>query len=135
MSSQLTTLVQTFDGSNYQLWSKTMKAWLTISRPLGFVDRTIVRPVDQLLVLLLRKLPLQKLQLLLGSGVTIWLWAILSYALILLSKKASELSLQQRLFGTIFAIVMVLQPSTSVQGFLKKRLTFVSILTHTPLCS
>src|SRR6266404_3319653 len=46
MSSQLTTLVQTFDGSNYQLWSKTMKAWLQSQGLWGFVDRTIVCPVD-----------------------------------------------------------------------------------------
>jgi len=46
MSSQLTTLVQTFDGSNYQLWSKAMKAWLQSQGLWGFVDGTIVRPAD-----------------------------------------------------------------------------------------
>ena len=46
MSSQLTTLVQTFDGSNYQLWSKAMKAWLQLQGLWGFVDGTIVRPAD-----------------------------------------------------------------------------------------
>jgi len=39
-------------------------------------------------VLPLEEIALQKLQLLLGSGVTIWPWAILSYALTLRSKKA-----------------------------------------------
>src|SRR6267378_2863629 len=46
MSSQLTTLVQTFDGSNYQLWSKAMKAWLQSQGLWGFVDGTVVRPAD-----------------------------------------------------------------------------------------
>ncbi len=46
MSSQLTMLVQTFDGSNYQLWSKAMKAWLQSQGLWGFVDRTIVHPAD-----------------------------------------------------------------------------------------
>src|SRR6266403_830514 len=46
MSSQLTTLVQTFDGSNYQLWSKAMKAWLQSQGLWGFVDGTIVCPAD-----------------------------------------------------------------------------------------
>ncbi len=46
MSSQLTTLVQTFNGSNYQLWSKAMKAWLQSQGLWGFVDGTIVCPVD-----------------------------------------------------------------------------------------
>src|SRR6266404_4067115 len=46
MSSQLTTLVQTFDGPNYQLWSKPMKAWLQSQGLWGFVDRTIARPAD-----------------------------------------------------------------------------------------
>ncbi len=46
ISSQLTTLVQTFDGSNYQLWSKAMKAWLQSQGLWGFVNQTIVCPVD-----------------------------------------------------------------------------------------
>src|SRR6266404_2322625 len=46
MSSQLTTFVQTFDGSNYMLWSKAMKAWLQSQGLWGFVDGTIVRPAD-----------------------------------------------------------------------------------------
>src|SRR6267378_7459722 len=89
----------------------------------------------QPLVLPLRKLLLQKLQLLLGSGVMIWPWAILSYALTLRSKKALVILLPQRLFGTIFVIVMVLQPSHKCTRISKKRLIFASILTHTPLCS
>src|SRR6266404_9990119 len=46
MSSQLTMLVQTFDGSNYQLWSKVMKAWLQSQGLWGIVNRTIVHPAD-----------------------------------------------------------------------------------------
>ena len=46
MSSQLTTLVQTFDRLNYQLWSKVMKAWLQSQGLWGFVDGTIVHPAD-----------------------------------------------------------------------------------------
>src|SRR5882757_8751691 len=46
MSSQLTTLVQTFDGSNYQLWSKAMMAWLHSQCLWVFVDGTIVSPAD-----------------------------------------------------------------------------------------
>src|SRR6267378_2988405 len=83
----------------------------------------------QPLVLPLRKLPLQKLQLLLGSGVTIWPWAILSYALILQSKKALVILLLQRLFGTIFAIVMVLQLLIRIRLYLC-RLDYIFYCTY-----
>jgi len=135
MSSQLTTLVQTFDGSNYQLWSKAMKAWLQSQGLWGFVDRTVVRPVDPAAVLPLRKLPLQKLQLLLGSGVTIWPWAILSYTLTLRSKKALEILLPQRLFGTIFAIVMVLHTIPQVYKDFKEAINIRINPNAHPLCS
>ena len=46
MSSQLTLLVQTFNGSNYQLWSKAMKAWLQSQGLWGFVDGMIAHPAD-----------------------------------------------------------------------------------------
>jgi len=86
-------------------------------------------------VLPLRTLQLQKLQLLLGLGVTIWLWAILSYALILLSKKALVLSLQQRLFGTIFVIVMVLATIPQVYKDFKEAINIRINPNAHPFCS
>src|SRR5882757_2227901 len=44
MSSQLTTLVPVFDGSNYGIWSKAIKAFLMSQGLWGHVDGTITEP-------------------------------------------------------------------------------------------
>src|SRR6266436_1124125 len=45
MSSQLTSLVSSFDGSNYGLWSKSMKAFLMSQGLWAYVDGTISAPI------------------------------------------------------------------------------------------
>ena len=46
MSTQLTQLVPIFDGSNYGIWAKAMKAFLMAQGLWGFVDGTITAPAD-----------------------------------------------------------------------------------------
>ena len=45
MSTQLTHLVPIFDGSNYGLWAKAIKAFLMAQGLWGYVDGTIAQPV------------------------------------------------------------------------------------------
>ena len=45
MSSQLTSLVSTFDRSNYGLWSKSMKAFLMSQGLWAYIDGTISTPI------------------------------------------------------------------------------------------
>jgi hypothetical protein len=44
MSSQLTTFVQVFDGQNYGIWSKAMRAFLMAQGLWGFTDGTNTEP-------------------------------------------------------------------------------------------
>src|SRR5580693_7151151 len=44
MSSQLTTLVPTFDGTNYLVWSCAMKAYLQLQGLFGYCDGSIAIP-------------------------------------------------------------------------------------------
>ena len=44
MSTQLTQLVPVFDGSNYGIWSKAIKAFLMAQGVWGYVDGTIAQP-------------------------------------------------------------------------------------------
>jgi len=46
MSSQLTGLVPILDGSNYPLWSKSMKAYLQSQGLWGYAHGAITRPND-----------------------------------------------------------------------------------------
>jgi hypothetical protein len=46
MSSQLATLVPVFDGTNYLVWSRAMKAYLQSQGLFGYTDGSLTIPVS-----------------------------------------------------------------------------------------
>jgi len=100
----------------------------TIQGLWGFVAELLCAQRTQPLVLLLADIAFAELQLLLGSGVTIWLMGNLSYAYPSIQEKPWSFYCRSRLFGTIFLIGYGAATIPQVyKDFKKKRLTFASI--------